>query len=279
MNTLISAFNLDLDHDALFELMTKYSGFIAGGAATHAFCELPLDRFDGDVDIWIPNTPTTEHLFQGVPGEELYEDDIGRAFAAYFTTQGYALADILYAFSEVTRIPVDYQSAADSLLLSESNHLKGVLWGIEDHGYETLGRGRHYFKPFTPLSKPCRITCTYGNSPLGVHLREIWTFKKGDKQVQVIHAYQGRDDILKNFDFSFCAVGYDPATDQFFGPELELTKDRKGYLMSPLYSLADTSYRRDKYEQRGFTVIPTPDSYPADIIEMSDLLRNYTAEY
>lgn len=70
--------------------------------------------------------------------------------------------------------------------------------------------------------------------------------------IQVIYAFGDRDQILNSFDFSFCAIGYDPNTGQIFGKDLELTKSGKGFVLNEARNDTRRAGRLAKYERRGF---------------------------
>lgn len=241
MESLITAF--ELKPSELFTIMTRYGCFIAGGAATHALCERSTP-FTGDLDIWYPGTPQREKFTADRMPADI-EDQImlrknKKALTDFLLAQGYT----------VDRVTTS--SSHEDMKKNIGKTPSGAEF--EENGYQTV------FKQYVPClvatgrGVATKMVCLYGDSPLGAHLREVWTFKKGSKQVQIIYAYDGRDDILKRFDFSFCAVGHDPSTGQFFGPELELTKTGKGYLMNADPERPNVMARRKKYEERGFTL-------------------------
>jgi hypothetical protein len=100
---------------------------------------------------------------------------------------------------------------------------------------------------------------TEKTNPLHTMIRKLQSFvSPNGKKIQVIYAMADRDRILDSFDFSFCAVGYDPKDGKIFGKELELTKNGKGYVMTPAKNEERHKERQEKYERRGFKVIPKP---------------------
>ncbi len=100
------------------------------------------------------------------------------------------------------------------------------------------------------------------SNSLNSEIRKVDTYcRLGQKHVrdsqkaQIIYAYGDRERILNSFDYSFCAVGYDPVTGQLFAKELEMTKNRKGYEMVSAKNEARRIERLKKYESRGFKLV------------------------
>lgn len=114
---------------------------------------------------------------------------------------------------------------------------------IENHGYKVMNRDFELTQEYTnkenPLSK--EILC-------------VMPFEFGNKRVQIIYALGGPREILNSFDYSFCAVGCG-ADNKFFGNELEMTKEGKGYAMNPARTPGRDAKRREKYAKRGFTIV------------------------
>jgi hypothetical protein len=93
--------------------------------------------------------------------------------------------------------------------------------------------------------------------------------------VQVISAFGDRDQILNSFDFSFCAVGYDPKTGELFGKDLELTKKGEGYVLNEARNDTRRAERLAKYQARGFRLnVPKK---PKEYVNFMDEIETFYA--
>jgi len=84
-------------------------------------------------------------------------------------------------------------------------------------------------------------------------IEKIYEFKSThlNKKIQLILTKVSKEEILKSFDLSFCAVSWDG--DNFFALEPELTKQKKGYYLNDPIGEREEK-RKDKYLVKGFEI-------------------------
>jgi hypothetical protein len=203
MDSLLNSFGFNPIE--FHDLLSRTGCFVAGGAVAHILRGNSTETFDGDIDIWYPNSPGRNYT-----DEVVSEDD--QAKRGPYT----------YAIDEVT------------------NYLKY-------HGY-------NYDNHDTAFT----IEYTNKENLLSTQIMGVTSFVCMKKRVQMICAFNSPEEVLNTFDYSFCAVGYKPDIG-FFGKELELTKEGKGYKMNPAKTPGRDAMRLEKYMKRDFTVIEKPD--------------------
>lgn len=193
---LLRVFDLDAE---FLEMLNTTNSFLAGGSMTHLFVEKSPAEFDGDLDIWVPNSLPRDG---NVTAEavELFKTKMA-FFLHYLRAKG-------YAYLNLTRNPLQQEYTAKTSTLY--NEIRKVL--CFEH----------------PTTK---------------------------RQIQVIFAFGDRTRILTSFDFSFCAVGFDPKKFAFFGVAPALTRQMKGVQMNTPRSEKRNTQRLEKYQKRGFTLV------------------------
>jgi len=84
-----------------------------------------------------------------------------------------------------------------------------------------------------------------------IHKIYSYTNKKLNKTIQIIFAKVDHISILKSFDLSFCAVGYDGY--KFLVLYEKLTREKKGFLLNYAETTREKN-RIQKYIKRGFEI-------------------------
>lgn len=192
-----------LNPTEFMRVLTKSKSFIAGGSACYIFCGGDPAKFNGDIDIWIPNCPRRRDY------EEAEHDREKRKQVALHRHK----IDILEGYIQSCGYQPKYAT---------------------DKGFQ-----EEYLNPEHSLFKK---------------IVAVTTLEFMDKRIQIISSPETPEGILNSFDYSFCAVGY-TADGSFFGKELVLTTEKKGYVMNPSRSVERNQMRRKKYEERGFTIV------------------------
>lgn len=131
----------------------------------------------------------------------------------------------------------------DLLRVNAYHYSRGLIEKyMQEHGYQNAG----FDKDFT-------MEYTNKENPLSKEILCVLCYQFMNRKVQFIFAFGNPDTILNSFDYSFCAVGYG-ADNKFFGKDLELTKEKKGYPMNPARTPGRDAMRREKYEKRGYKI-------------------------
>lgn len=118
---------------------------------------------------------------------------------------------------------------------------------------------------YTPTeTNSLRNEYTTTTSTLKTEIRKILSFvhPTTHRQIQVIFAFGDWARILSRFDFSFCAVGFDPKIEVFFGLCLELTRTMRGVTLNLPRDAKRNAMRLEKYVKRGFTLLDAPAAAP-----------------
>ena len=183
------------------DLLSRTGCFVAGGAVAHILRGNSVGTFDGDIDIWYPNSPERNYTDEVVSEED-----------------------------QAKRGPYSY--AVDEITTYLKNH--GYNYDNNDIAFA--------------------IEYTNKENPMNTQIMNVTSFVVMKKRVQLICAFNSAQDVLDTFDYSFCAVAYKPDIG-FFGRELELTKEGKGYKMNPARNSGRDAMRLEKYMKRGFTLI------------------------
>ncbi len=150
--------------------------------------------------------------------------------------------DIWYTYA-----PTREQEEGDKYYIVKVNAYHDASKLIDDYIVE------HGYKR-TPNDQTFTLEYTNKENPLSKEILVVHSYTFMKRNVQVIYALKGPDEILDSFDYSFCAVGCDH-TGGFFGKDLDLTRQGKGYPLMPSRNEERDTMRREKYAKRGFTIV------------------------